>query len=94
MTVADAPVVQPVLLGGDFGVYALARSFHEAYGVNSIVLSHAPTVAISRSAFCRVEPIVAHASDEELLATLGKLADTYADRAPISLDGRYRSRDG
>ena len=41
MTVADAPVVQPVLLGGDFGVYALARSFHEAYGVNSIVLSHA-----------------------------------------------------
>ncbi len=76
MTVADAPVVQPVLLGGDFGVYALARSFHEAYGVTSIVLSHAPTVAISRSAFCRVEPIVAHASDEELLATLGKLAET------------------
>ena len=83
MTVADAPVVQPVLLGGDFGVYALARSFHEAYGATSIVLSHAPTVAISRSAFCRVEPIVAHASDEELLATLGKLADTYADRALV-----------
>ena len=83
MTVAEAPVVQPVLLGGDFGVYALARSFHEAYGVTSIVLSHAPTVAISRSAFCRVEPIVAHASDEELLATLGKLADTYADRALV-----------
>ena len=82
MTVADAPV-QPVILGGDFGVYALARSFHEAYGVTSIVLSHAPTVAISRSAFCRVEPIVAHASDEELLATLGKLADTYADRALV-----------
>ena len=37
MTLADAPVVQPVLLGGDFGVYALARSFHEAYGVTSIV---------------------------------------------------------
>ena len=36
MTVADAPV-QPVLLGGDFGVYALARSFHEAYGATSIV---------------------------------------------------------
>ena len=45
MTVADAPV-QPVLLGGDFGVYALARSFHEAYGATSIVLSHAPTVSI------------------------------------------------
>ena len=82
MTVADAPV-QPVLLGGDFGVYALARSFHEAYGATSIVLSHAPTVSIARSSFCRVEPIIAHASDEVLLETLMHIASTYSDRALV-----------
>ena len=82
MTVADARV-QPVLLGGDFGVYALARSFHEAFGVPSIVISHAPTVSIARSSFCRVEPIVAHASDEVLLETLMRLAQTYSDRALV-----------
>ena len=82
MTVADAPV-QPVLLGGDFGVYALARSFHEAYGATSIVLSHAPTVSIARSSFCHVEPIIAHASDEVLLETLMRIASTYSDHALV-----------
>ena len=33
------PEIQPVILGGDIGVYALARAFHEQYGVKSIVIS-------------------------------------------------------
>ena len=33
------PEIQPVIFGGDIGVYALARAFHEQYGVNSIVIS-------------------------------------------------------
>lgn len=33
--------LQPVMLGADIGVYALARAFHEAYGVRSIVVSGA-----------------------------------------------------
>ncbi|MCL1800986.1 MAG: hypothetical protein FWG25_06455 [Promicromonosporaceae bacterium] len=33
------PEIQPVIFGGDVGVYALARAFHEQYGVNSIVIS-------------------------------------------------------
>jgi len=37
---AAAPLL-PVILGADIGVYALARSFHEAYGVRSIVVSGA-----------------------------------------------------
>lgn len=35
---ADQPFV-PVLLGGDIGIYAYAREFHEAYGVVSKVVS-------------------------------------------------------
>ncbi|WP_371300451.1 hypothetical protein [Cellulomonas sp. Y8] len=33
--------LQPVMLGADIGVYALARAFHEAYGVRSVVVSGA-----------------------------------------------------
>ncbi|MGF0116999.1 hypothetical protein ACQFYA_11835 [Promicromonospora sp. Marseille-Q5078] len=33
------PELAPVLLGGDIGVYALARAFHERYGVTSTVIS-------------------------------------------------------
>jgi D-aspartate ligase len=41
--------LQPVILGADIGVYALARSFHEAYGVRSIVVSGAALGPVARS---------------------------------------------
>jgi D-aspartate ligase len=41
--------LQPVILGADIGVYALARSFHEAYGVRSIVVSGAALGPIAYS---------------------------------------------
>ena len=37
--VTPRPEIQPVIFGGDIGVYALARAFHEQYGVESIVIS-------------------------------------------------------
>jgi D-aspartate ligase len=45
---AELPL-QPVILGADIGVYALARSFHEAYGVRSIVVSGAALGPVARS---------------------------------------------
>ncbi|MFE7408556.1 hypothetical protein [Isoptericola sp. NPDC057559] len=33
------PELAPVILGGDIGVYALGRAFHELYGVTSTVIS-------------------------------------------------------
>lgn len=35
--------LQPVVLGGDIGAYSIARTFHEAYGVRSVVVSSAST---------------------------------------------------
>ena len=43
-----APLL-PVILGADIGVYALARSFHEAYGVRSIVVSGAALGPVASS---------------------------------------------
>jgi len=50
--------LQPVMLGADIGVYALARAFHEAYGVRSIVVSGAALgpVADSRIVDNRLVP--------------------------------------
>ena len=40
MTAAKStPVVDLVLLGGDIGVYALARAFHEQYGTVATVVT-------------------------------------------------------
>lgn len=40
---------QPVIVGGDIGAYSLARAFHEAYGLTSIVVSRLLGWQISRS---------------------------------------------
>lgn len=44
------PEIFPVILGGDIGVYALARAFNEQYGVKSTVISGAITGPIADSA--------------------------------------------
>ncbi len=41
--------LQPVMLGADIGVYALARAFHEEYGVRSIVVSGAALGPVAHS---------------------------------------------
>ena len=42
--------LQPVILGADIGVYALARAFHEQYGVRSVVVSGAALGPVAHSA--------------------------------------------
>lgn len=47
---SGVPGLQPVVLGADIGVYALARAFHEQYGVRSIVVSGAALGPVAHSA--------------------------------------------
>ncbi len=48
-----SPGLVPVLLGGDIGVYALARCFHEAYGVRATAIAPSPTQVLTRSRVVR-----------------------------------------
>ena len=49
--------IVPVILGGDIGVYALGREFHEAFGVTSHALIEAPIKAIELSSIFEIETI-------------------------------------
>jgi len=53
-----APDLQPVVLGGDIGAYSLARTFHQAYGVRSVVVPSVSTGLVRHSRILRtvVEP--------------------------------------
>jgi len=65
-----------VAIGGDIGVYAMCRAFHEAFGANSVVLSTVSTRPMERSAF--IENVVAPGlADDE---TLIKALETQAER--------------
>ncbi len=46
---SEVPGLQPVILGADIGVYALARAFHQEYGVRSIVVSGAALGPVAHS---------------------------------------------
>ena len=63
-TGAQVPVagLQPVVLGGDVGAYSLARTFHEAYGVRSVVVSSVSTGLVRDSRI--LENVVEPGSDD------------------------------
>ena len=64
----------PVAVGGDIGVYALLRAFHEQYGSRSLVLSSVATRAMTDSTF--ITNVVTPGIDEPetLVAALEKVA--------------------
>lgn len=66
--------LQPVILGGDIGVYALARSFHEVFRVRSHVVSASPIRAITSSRIATTVPVEHPATAEAHLDALLALA--------------------
>lgn len=84
---AAAPIddLQPVVLGGDIGAYSVARAFHEAYGVRSVVVSTVLTGVVRHSAFITnvVEPDITHAPTA--VARLREIAAQHAGRRLILL---------
>lgn len=73
--------ILPVVIGGDIGVYAIARQLHEATGRRVTVLANAPIGAIRRSTYIDTAPLPAHATRDEIRDALTGLA---AGREPRS----------
>lgn len=78
--------VLPVILGGDIGAYSLARAFHEAYGIVSLVLSRCHSHLCGDSSILVNEVVPDLERHDVLLATLRDIAETHGHR-PLLLLG-------
>ncbi|WP_225754420.1 hypothetical protein [Actinotalea sp. Marseille-Q4924] len=65
---------QPVILGADIGVYALARSFHEQYGLRSIVVSLTVTGPVADSSILENVVLGADATPDDIVAAVEGVA--------------------
>ncbi|MEE6281140.1 hypothetical protein [Georgenia sunbinii] len=64
------PEFRPVLMGTDLGVYSIARSFHEAHGVRSIVVSNQLRGPVDHSRIIDNVLVGSGASDQQTLDAL------------------------
>ena len=71
--------LQPVILGADIGVYALARSFHEAYGVTSVVVAGAALGPVAHSRIVRHEIVADGHDPRQLVDRLVEVAKANPD---------------
>lgn len=70
---------QPVILGADIGVYALARSFHEQYGVRSVVVSLTVTGPVADSTIIENVVLGADATPARMVEALREVAGRFDD---------------
>jgi len=73
------------MLGADIGVYALARAFHEAYGVRSIVVSGAALGPVAQSQIIDNVLLGPDATPEAMVDRLVALAGEHPDERLILL---------
>ena len=64
------PEVDLVLLGGDIGIYALARAFHEKYGTISTVVTRKVAGPVADSSILSTVELGMGASEEEMIQAL------------------------
>jgi D-aspartate ligase len=65
--------ILPVLLGGDIGIYAIGRSFYEAYGVKSVCIAPQPIAAIADSSLFSITAIADGNDDDQVIAAVAKV---------------------
>lgn len=75
----------PVILGADILGYTYVRSFHDAYGLTSIVLATADVKATSRSRFCDYRIVDGIETDEGLLSHLAELGSQLAAEGKLGM---------
>lgn len=74
--------IQPVILGGDWSTYSLAREFYEAFGVSSVCVAPGAVAVIENSRFIRMLRVESMA-DEQILLAVRALAETCASQKLI-----------
>lgn len=62
--------VDLVLLGGDIGIYALARAFHEHYGITSTVITRKVAGPVADSTILETVELGIDASEDEMIRAL------------------------
>jgi D-aspartate ligase len=76
----------PILLGSDINVYGMARSFHEAYGINVQALATVQLAATRYSKIVTVETHPGFDSDPVFMQVMRQKAAEYADsKKPVIL---------
>lgn len=76
MTVGNETFV-PILLGSDMNAYGMARSFHEAYGIKSLVLSRATLSATAHSGILKLREIHDLNKQEVFVPALLKIVEEF-----------------
>ncbi len=82
----DAPSPASMLLvavGGDIGVYGLARAFHEAYRCPAIALTSIATRAVQASSFVTNVVVPDLTEEQVLVRALEQVAAEYPDRTLV-----------
>lgn len=84
MTVGNEVFV-PILLGSDMNAYGMARSFHEEYGIKSLVLGRAALSATANSKILTLREIEDLNKQEVFLPTMLKIAEEFKGRKLLLL---------
>lgn len=74
------PGARPVIVGSDIGVYALARSFHERYGVRATVVAFAEPGPIAHSGI--VDTVLSGTEPAQIVEALRRVAGDLGTRHP------------
>lgn len=80
----DKKNILPVLLGSDQNAYGIARSFHEAYGVKSVILARRALSATAESAIVHYAVLEKRLEEDEVFCnTLVRFAENSGDKCRI-----------
>ena len=75
----------PIMLGSDMNAYGMARSFHEEYGVKSLVLGRAALSATANSEILTIREIPKLNEQEVFMPALLKIAEEFKGRKLLLL---------
>jgi len=75
----------PILLGSDMNAYGMARSFHEEYGINSLVLGRAVLSATADSKILSLREIPNLNKQETFVPAILKIAEEFKGRKLLLL---------